>query len=390
MKKSIPLILSFFSASLFAEVQLSPLALTEIGKVSQFDLSEQGELIFINRQNELWKMVNQAQKLADGVSTEIEPKAQHQRIALADKNGYFMLWTADKIYTSDIPLAPKATMVSLNFATIAVTKQHGQFMLARIETQGNQVTITASAETEVLPDTHPLQIDFDSETPNQGHIAVLAKPDDATYQHGVLGDDIEAGEIQFLERHTLKPLAEKLTQKGRVFEANRFATLTENGKTKLISVIAGDGNGASTAVISLKEGKLLIEIESESLPTNRWQSPFSFNNKLYAIQMPHLKGNLVEYSLKGNRLTERFITSGLSNHRYGDYETNLAAATDHFAIIPKAGYQQLIVLGKTGNITELPMVLPAEIKQTKAYANKVYLLLKNGQIWIAEEKQNNL
>lgn len=386
MKKSIPLILSLFSASLFAEVQLSPLPLPQIGKVSQFDLSEQGELIFINHQNELWKMANQAQKLADGVSTEIEPKAQYQRIALADQNGHFMLWTVDKVYTSTIPLAPKATMTALNFATIAVTKQNGQFKLARIETQGNQATIIATAETEVLPDAHPLQLDFDAETPNQGHIAVLAKPDDTTYQHGVLGDDVEAGEIQFLERHTLKPLAEKLTQQGRVFEANRLATLTENGKTKLISVISGDGNGASTVVIDVKDGKLSIEAESEPLPTNRWQSPFSFNHKLYAIQMPHLKGNLVEYSLKGSQLAERFITSGLSNHRYGDYETNLVVTTDTFALIPKAGYQQVVVLDKAGNIAELPTALPAEIKQTKAYANKAYLFLKNGEIWVAEEK----
>ncbi|HHW7568614.1 TPA: hypothetical protein ACU21S_001955 [Mannheimia haemolytica] len=385
MKKSILLILSLFSASLFADVQLSPLPLPQIGKVSQFDLSEQGELVVINQQKQLWRVTQQAQKLADGVSTEIEPKAQYQRIALADQNGHFMLWTADKIYTSNIPLAPKATMTALNFATIAVTKQNGQFKLARIETQGNQATITATAETEVF-DAHPLQIDFDAETPNQGHIAVLAKPDDTTYQHGVLGDNVEAGEIQFLERHTLKPLAEKLTQQGRVFEANRLATLTENGKTKLISVISGDGNGASTAVIDVKDGKLSIEAESEPLPTNRWQSPFSFNHKLYAIQMPHLKGNLVEYSLKGNLLTERFIASGLSNHRYGDYETNLVATTETFALIPKAGYQQVVVLDKAGNIAELPTALPAEIKQTKAYANKAYLFLKNGEIWVAEEK----
>ena len=386
MKKSIPLIFSLFSASLFAEVQLSPLPLPQIGKVSQFDLSEQGELVVINQQKQLWSVTQQAQKLADGVSTEIEPKAQYQRIALADQNGHFMLWTADKIYTSTIPLAPKATMAALNFATIAVTKQNGQFKLARIETQGSQATITATAETEVLPDAHPLQIDFDTETPNQGHIAILAKPDDATYQHGVLGDDVEAGEIQFLERHTLKPLAKKLTQQGRVFEANRLATFTENGKTKIVSVISGDGNGASTVVIGIKSGKLSIEAESDPLPTHRWQSPFSFNRKLYAIQMPHLKGNLVEYSLKGSQLAERFITSGLSNHRYGDYETNLVTTTDTFALIPKAGYQHVVVLDKTGKITELSTTLPAEIKQTKANSNKAYLLLKNGEIWVAEEK----
>lgn len=107
MKKSILLILSLFSASLFADVQLSPLPLPQIGKVSQFDLSEQGELVVINQQKQLWRVTQQAQKLADGVSTEIEPKAQYQRIALADQNGHFMLWTADKIYTSNIPLPRK-------------------------------------------------------------------------------------------------------------------------------------------------------------------------------------------------------------------------------------------------------------------------------------------
>ncbi|EEY11424.1 hypothetical protein [Mannheimia haemolytica] len=50
------------------------------------------------------------------------------------------------------------------------------------------------------------------------------------------------------------------------------------------------------------------------------------------------------------------------------------------------GYQQVVVLDKTGKITELPTALPAGIKQTKADSNKAYLLLKNGEIWVAEEK----
>lgn len=386
MKKSLILALSLFSSATIAEVQLSPVKLPEVGKAAQFDLSEKDELVVVNQKGELWKITTQASKLAEGLSTEVEPKARYGRIATADKNGNFLLWTENKTYSSTIPLAPKATMEALAFATIAVTKQHGQYKLVRIETSSEQAYISAEAKTPVLPDAHPLQIDFDSENSQQGHIAVLAKPDDTTYQHAVLGDDVEAAEVQFLERHSLEPLAEKLSPQGLVFEANRFATLSEKGKTKLVSVLSGEGAGAGAVLINLKNGKLAISAESNALPSNRWQSPFTFNGKLYAVQMPHLKGNLVEYQQKGKILTEQFLLSGLSNHRYGDYETNLATATDTFAIVPRMGYQQVIGIDKNGQISALATKLPAEIKQTKSTSTKAYLLLQNGEIWIAEEK----
>lgn len=383
MKKSAQLALSLLSASLSAQVQLLPLDLTPIGKVAQFDLSEKAELILINQQGELWKVTETAQKLAEGISSEIEPKAQYGRIAAADKSGHFLLWTENKIYPSDIPLAKKATMTALPFATIAVSPQKGEFKLVRIETKAEKADITARSESAVLPDAHPIQIDFDSHNVAQGHIAVLAKPDSTTYQHAVLGDDIEAAEIQYLERHNLKPLAEKLSHQGLVFEANRLESLIQPHNTKLISVMSGDGNGAKTVVIGKKNGKLVVESESEPLPTNRWQSPFSFNGKLYAVQMPHLKGNLVEFHQTAGQLEAKLLTAGLSNHRYGDVETNLAAVTENFALIPKAGYRNVAILDKTGALSELSTELPAEIKQTKATASSVYVLLKNGEMWIA-------
>lgn len=385
MKKAILFILSLFSASLSAEIQLSPLNLTPIGKVAQFDLSENEELILINQQGDLWKIAETATHLASGLSPYIEPKAQYGRIAAADKKGHFTLWTPKKHYSSEIPLSPNATMEMLHFATIAVTKHNGEARLVRIETAENQAEITAMSKTPVLPDAHPLQIHFESESTEQGHIAILAKPDNITYQHAVLGDDIEAAEVQFLERHSLDPLVKKLSQQGLVFEANQFATFTQNGQTKLVSVMSGDGAGAKVVLVYPQNGKLVIEAESEPLPSNRWQSPFSFNGKLYAVQMPHLRGNLVEFTQVGKKLEARLLASGLSNHRYGDIETNLAATTPHFAVIPKAGYRNVVILDKSGKVIDLPTTLPAEIQQSKAGKDNVYLRLKNGEIWVVGE-----
>lgn len=384
MKTITSLAFTLLSSPLFATIQLSSVPLEQIGKIAQFDLNEQGELIVINRKGELWQ-ANKKQKLADNLATDIAISARYDRIASGDKKGNFFLWTETQQYTSSIPLAKNAKMLPLAFATIAVTKQNGQYKLARIEPQGEKAIITAVTNDEVLPDARPLQINFSDDNHTQGHIAVLAKPDAYTYLHGVLGDAIEAQEIQYLERHTLKPLVEKVRVNGLVFEANQLE-IWHTPKPKLISVMSGNGDGARTVVIGLHDNKLIIESQSHALPSNRWQSPFSFNGKLYAVQMPHLRMRLVEYLSKGDLLNEQFITDGLSNHAYGDYETNLVASTSHFTLIPQAGYRSVAILDRTNKLEKLSTRLPAEIIQTKASHNAVYLLLNNGEIWIANDK----
>lgn len=384
MKKHV-LLAMLLSPTLLAQVQLSPLPLDSLGKVAQFELTEQGEVVVINQQGELWQTKDQPRKLADNLSTHIAPTARYGRIAAADKHGHFFLWQADKSYTSNIKLAPNATMEALAFATIAVSQQKDGYKLVRIETENNTAKIVASSDDNVLPDARPKQINFEHADHRQGHIAVLAKPDNHTYLHGVLGDDIEAQEIQYLERHTLKPLAESLSVKGLVFEANQLEIL--NGKQpKLVSVMSGNGDGGRAVLVGLSQGKLQIDSQSEPLPSNRWQSPFSFAEKLYAVQMPHLVGKLVEYHPKEQKLLEKALTDGLSNHAYGEYETNLAATTKTFALIPQRNYREVAVLDTKGKVTLLEQRLPAAIQKTKASADKVYLLLENGQIWLAQEK----
>lgn len=383
-------LLSFHSHFALAEMKLQPVDLQGIGKIAQFTLDDKHNLLVINQQGELWQ-VEQKHCIINGLSTEVTPKSGYGKIALADKNGHFLLWDKQHFYRSNILLARHAGMAMLPFATIAVREQQGQYDLVRIETKldKNQYLayISAQSETPVLPDAQPIQVNFSGQN-SDGHIAVLARPDAETYQHGVLGDKIEAGELQYLERHHLKPLAKSLSINGLVFENNRLEILPNTQGSQLVGVMAGDGDGAKTVIIDvdkniLQQPILKIVAESQPLPPFRWQSPFIFHQRLYAVQMPHIAGHLVHYQQNSNKLQENHLASGLSNHRIGHYQTNLIAMTDDFLIIPKMGYKQVSVLKSNQQIQDIPTQLPSKITQMLASKNQAYLLLENGQVWQA-------
>ncbi len=69
----------------------------------------------------------------------------------------------------------------------------------------------------VLPDARPVQVDLDGRG-DGGHIAVLAGPDGSRYDHGVLGDAVEATRVLWLERHGLEALRELSLPPPHVFE----------------------------------------------------------------------------------------------------------------------------------------------------------------------------
>ncbi|MDO4430404.1 MAG: hypothetical protein Q4B95_03780 [Lonepinella koalarum] len=368
-----------FSSSVFAEIQLKPLPLGNIGEVEQITLDDKQQLLMLNKKGELWKMGDKLPLLKE-ISPQIAPQSRYGKIAAMDKNGHFLLWENGKEYRSNVVISPYSGMVILPFAVIAVQRENGKNRLVRLELNGSAVKLAAVSETEVLPDTQPLQIHFHGEN-SQGHIAVLAKPDTHTYQHGVLGDEIEAAELQFLERHNLQPLATTLSQPDLAFEANRLAILPTLKGNKIIAVMSGDGEGAKAVLVTEKAGKLVVEAQSQPLQSNRWQSPFVFNGKLYAVQMPHLAGRLVEYEIKGSELIENHLANGLSNHQIGRRETDLTAVSAGFAVIPQIGYRQVAVLNSQGKLTALSTQLPANIVKTLASDNIAYLLLANGEIW---------
>lgn len=362
--------------------ELNELDLSKVRTATQIALDDMGYLMVINDKGELWQVSHpdRPAKLTEGVSPIVAPVARFDKVAFADKDGHFTLIQNGQIYRSSIRLSPHSAMLMLPFATIAVeTHDDGTASLVRLEVVGDDIQAVARFS-PVLPDARPVQINFTGDNAN-GHIAVLSHPDSTTYRHGVLGDDIEAGQVQFLERHNLTPLAKPLAVKGSVFEANTFEILPNGKGNRLVTTIAGGGHGASTVIIDNVNDQLQIIAQSTPLPSNRWQSPFVFDDKLYAVQMPHLVGRLVEYTQVGDKLNEKVLGEGYSNHAIGAFDTNLVAGRGSFALIPHKGYRNMSILTAQGEMLPLSNTLPAPIIKTLSSDAKTHLLLNNGMIW---------
>lgn len=360
-----------------APYQLTALDMTQIGFAKQIAFNG-NRLLIINEQGELWQWGDN-EPLLRGVSDMIAPVAGFGKVAVADKQGNFTLLANGKTYHTDLRLSPNSGMIMLPLATIAVHNQNDTASLVRLELVGDDIKVTARFD-PILPDARPVQVNFDGDNQN-GHIAVLSHPDRHTYRHGVLGDDIEAGQLQFLERHTLRPLANALHADGLVFEANTLEILPHSDGNHLISTISGNNQGARTVIIDKIDNQLTAIAQSTPLPPNRWQSPFVLNQKLYAVQMPHLIGRLVQYTTTNKKLQEKPLGEGFSNHAIGDFDTNLVASTDQFAVVPQHDLRRVGLLMSNGDLHAIPTQLSAPITQTIANQNQAYLLLLDGNIW---------
>lgn len=246
-------------------------------------------------------------------------------------------------------------------------EQNGHFHPVR-HCNGSQTA--ANPEIALLSDSQPIAWG--------NHILLLGNPDSESYPHGVLGDAIEAKTLYTLHAQTLQPSAEAFTlPDGFVFENN---TVTLWGD-QVVAVISGGGAGARVAVLGLENGRWHIRAESTPLPANRWQSPFVFQNQLYAVQMPHLRGRLVRYEIKGKHLTEHALGEGLSNHAIGSRLTQTAAVLPDYTLIPHMGYRRLSALDASGQLHTLTPELPAAVVNSAVHNGRSYWLLENGSVW---------
>ena len=181
-------------------------------------------------------------------------------------------------------LAPHGGLCGLPSAVIGVIEQDGRTLLARFEpdARGLWQVVARSAEA-VLPDAVPVIVDLDgremarSRPGSGGHVAVLAGPDRHRYPHAVLGDDVEATKVLWLERHSLQPLRTLRLDEPDVFEDRHLRPWRlPDGRHGLVTVRSGP-TGAQLAVIaaSLRASSALeIAAADPYLGTrNRWLSP---------------------------------------------------------------------------------------------------------------------
>lgn len=167
-----------------------------------------------------------------------------------------------------------------------------------------------------------------------GYVAYLIDPT-TRYDHGILGDKIEAGGL-VVERNGTQ-LVYRLPDDA-VFEDRRvrLADIDGDGVPEIIVVKSYISRGSAIAVYRIRDHSIVPFGESNAVGTaHRWLNPVgvadftgSGEPMIAAVVTPHLAGSLRLYRLNGPDIVEVARIDGFTNHVAGTQNLDLSRLTD--------------------------------------------------------------
>ena len=182
------------------------------------------------------------------------------------------------------------------------------------------------------------------------------------YDHGVLGDAIEAGGL----RVRLRGGAELDTRlpADSVFEdlRPRVVNLDGDGRDEILVVRSYLEAGAALAVYGVRDGELVQLAQTDPIGrAHRWLNPAGVGDfdgdgglEIAYVETPHIGGILYILSFQDGRLRREGRRHGFSNHAMGSRALGLAAVLDldgdgaEELILPSAGRRELKIVSFAG------------------------------------------
>jgi len=156
------------------------------------------------------------------------------------------------------------------------------------------------------------------------------------YNHGVLGDRIEAAGLRIRDKHGND--FDHILNDQAVFEDRmvRFWDVTGDGRTEIVVVRSGLDAGAQLAVFELRAGNVDEIAFSQPIgQAYRWLNPVGAADfdgdgriEVAAVITPHLGAVLRLFRLNQHRLEPVYNAHGFSNHGIGMRSMRLAAVID--------------------------------------------------------------
>ena len=346
-------------------------------------------LLAVGASGALWALSasgTAATRLGDGLDPLTPLASGHGRIAARHADGGLWVWENGRVQRGQHDaLAPQAGVLVLPLAVIGVAA--GSHQVLRLEPDTRQVwTVMARSAGSVLPDARPLQVDLDARG-DGGHLVLLAGPDRQRYQHGVLGDSIEATRMFWLERHSLELLRELVLPAPHVLEDIAPRPVVLGRGTALLTVRSGPQGGQLglvAASATLPKGLQWAAL-GEALGTpNRWMAPTTDGTRLLAVHTPHIGGVLHDYRVEGDRLVGRDVAQNVSTHRIGSRALDLAVWLGPRLVLPQQNGLALRVLDANAAWAEVASIaLPARVAMTTALpgGHGVAALLDDGRVF---------
>ena len=156
------------------------------------------------------------------------------------------------------------------------------------------------------------------------------------YDHGILGDRIEAGGLA-VKTPDGQALAFELPG-THVFEdlTPRIADLDGDGRAEIVTIRSSLTHGAAVAVYGLRSGKLvLLAATPEIGRAHRWLNIAAIHDfdgdgtsEIAFVRTPHIGGVLEVWGFTGGKLVKRLEMPGVSNHAIGSRALGLSALLD--------------------------------------------------------------
>lgn len=193
---------------------------------------------------------------------------------------------------------------------------------------------------------------------SDNNLLFLSDPTTA-YDHGVLGDGIEAQTITKVNTETLDIQLINIP-KGYVIEGIMpiWTDITGNGMNEIIVTLSAFGEGAKLTILS-NNGDIIASSDPIG-QSYRWRhqlvvAPFGPNGEMELVDVltPHL-GKIIEFfQIKGDKLVRVAIVEGYTSHQIGSRNLDMAVAGDFDndkkieLLIPNSNFSSLGGIGRT-------------------------------------------
>ena len=284
-----------------------------------------------------------------------------------------------------------------SFGTPVVLDEFGS--MAAITASGELQIIDSTGNSNILADIQPLP-DARLLTDGEGRLLFLSNPT-SRYDHGVLGDQIEAAAITLVDTQPEpKVLLTISIPEPAVVEgiAPLWADLNGDGQREIIVTQSDAEQGAQIVVYD--EGGIQVAIGPAIGRGYRWRhqiavTPFGPGGEVELVDVltPHIGGVVEFYRLEDDQLNIVAEVPGFTSHVIGTRNLDMALAGDFDGdgatelLLPNQARTELGAIRRTADGAEVAWTVPMNGRLS---TNLAAVQLANGQLAIGAGREDGI